>query len=632
MTAIVRYSLRQKLLLPTVVIMAACIASLSITIVTVQKHQVASLGKSVTSGLETANRSADQNYTALQQDVSAYLQQMSDTLNASLAETTRNSLEDEKRTLGSELDSVLRQKAESMAELLAKVAPAAILSKNFLDLVSYAKSATSKADIVYAFFLRPNGKPMTRFMDRKSAFIQQYLKAGGEKNKVLRVIAASQNDPNVFLVQKPVAVEGEDLGKVLLCVDNTAAQKKIATLTQRFDQLIDNNTAQGKELVQGETAKLNQRIAQMLANVSSQNRATVNDIAQMVDRASDTIRTQTQWITLGVGVGAILFVAMTLFLFLTRIIRSIGAITTDLDRRSGQITAASGQVAATSQQLAAGTAQQAASLEETSASLEEMASMTSNNAENADQADHLMNATAQVVATANQSMAELTESMEEISTASAETSKIIKTIDEIAFQTNLLALNAAVEAARAGEAGAGFAVVADEVRNLAIRAAEAAKSTAQLIEITVGKVVAGKGLVTRSNKAFGEVADSSSKVGSLVAEIAAACSEQAQEIGQINAAVAEMDKVVQQNASGSEETSAVSEEMRAQAEQMKVQLVDLVAMINGGRKCSNNGFRPLEEPADTDAFVPDRALEAPRAEAVAEYPIAPPFKSGTHGS
>ena len=137
--------------------------------------------------------------------------------------------------------------------------------------------------------------------------------------------------------------------------------------------------------------------------------------------------------------------------------------------------------------------------------------MTKQNADNAGQANSLMSGTKQVVATANESMGRLTESMGEITRASEETSKIIKTIDEIAFQTNLLALNAAVEAARAGEAGAGFAVVADEVRNLAMRAADAAKNTANLIEGTVKKVKDGSDLVSQTNEAFQQVAGSSAK-------------------------------------------------------------------------------------------------------------------------
>ncbi len=147
--------------------------------------------------------------------------------------------------------------------------------------------------------------------------------------------------------------------------------------------------------------------------------------------------------------------------------------------------------------------------------------------------------------------------MGEISTASEETQKIVKTIDEIAFQTNLLALNAAVEAARAGEAGAGFAVVADEVRNLAMRAADAAKSTAGLIEGTVKKIKDGVDLVGTTNEDFSKVAESSSKVGELLVEIAAASKEQSLGIEQINTAVTEMDKVTQQNAAGSEELRSI---------------------------------------------------------------------------
>jgi methyl-accepting chemotaxis protein len=168
-----------------------------------------------------------------------------------------------------------------------------------------------------------------------------------------------------------------------------------------------------------------------------------------------------------------------------------------------------------------------------------------------------------------------------ISAASDETAKIIKTIDEIAFQTNLLALNAAVEAARAGEAGAGFAVVADEVRNLAMRAAEAAKNTAGLIEGTVQKVHSGAELVSRTAEAFGEVSQSTVKVGELVGEIAAASSEQAQGIDQVNKAVSDMEKLTQRLAASAEESASASEEMSAQAKSMKTYVYDLNELVSG---------------------------------------------------
>ena len=270
-----------------------------------------------------------------------------------------------------------------------------------------------------------------------------------------------------------------------------------------------------------------------------------------------------------------------IWFFSHSISRPIHQIIQGLNEGADQVASSAGEVSSASLTLAEGSSEQAASIEETSASLEEMSSMTKQNANNSGQAHILMKEAAASVQTASASMSELTASMSDILKASDETSKIIKTIDEIAFQTNLLALNAAVEAARAGEAGAGFAVVADEVRNLALRAAEAAKTTASLIEGTSKKVREGSEYVNRSNAVFSRVADSTSKIRDLISEIAAASSEQAKGIEQVNIAVSEMDKITQQNAATAEESASASEEMSAQAEQMKDIVSDLVALIGG---------------------------------------------------
>ncbi len=293
-------------------------------------------------------------------------------------------------------------------------------------------------------------------------------------------------------------------------------------------------------------------------------------------------------------IAIIIFLALTIVavtFFARSISLPIKGTVDQMTEAANQVSTASSQVAAASQSLAEGASEQASALEETSSSLEEMSSMTKQNAENAGQADSLMKQANQVVQKANESMEGLTRSMREITAASEETSKIIKTIDEIAFQTNLLALNAAVEAARAGEAGAGFAVVAEEVRNLAMRAADAAKNTANLIEGTVKKINDGSDLVIKTNEAFAEVAGSSSKVGELVGEIAAASQEQAQGIDQINKAVGEMDKVTQQTAANAEESASASEEMNAQAEEMKRISLTLVNIIGGSSNGAGNGNR-----------------------------------------
>ena len=284
------------------------------------------------------------------------------------------------------------------------------------------------------------------------------------------------------------------------------------------------------------------------------------------------------------GISLLTILSLVLYLTSTAIAKQLNSTIETLETSGTSMLTASQEINSTSHQLAEGASEQAASLEETSSSLEEMAAMTRQNSENAHQAEALVRSTNITIGHAGDSMQRLTVSMEEISRASEDTSKIIKTIDEIAFQTNLLALNAAVEAARAGEAGAGFAVVADEVRNLAMRAADAAKNTATLIEGTVIKVRNGSELVTETNDSFGKVAEASGRINALVSEIATASMEQANGIDQINKAIAQIDAVTQRTAASAEESASASEEMSDQARRMHNIVGSLAALVSGAKE------------------------------------------------
>ncbi len=278
------------------------------------------------------------------------------------------------------------------------------------------------------------------------------------------------------------------------------------------------------------------------------------------------------------GIAVMLTVIVGVFLSRS-VSEPIRHIVENLDKGIDGIRTACDQVSASGQSLADGASRQSVSIQQTSSSLEEISAMTRQNSDHASEADRLMKESHQIIQKANTSMSGLIESMQDISKSGEETSKIVKSIDEIAFQTNLLSLNAAVEAARAGEKGAGFAVVADEVTK---------------------KIASGSKLVHKTNEAFADVSGSSTKVGELVAEIAAASAEQFHGIEEVNRAVAEMDKIVQQNAADAEESAGNSYEMNAQIRHIRCMIDDLSALVHGISEKHPQMIEELRKPEKTE--------------------------------
>jgi methyl-accepting chemotaxis protein len=278
-----------------------------------------------------------------------------------------------------------------------------------------------------------------------------------------------------------------------------------------------------------------------------------------------------------------------------------------------QVHGASVQIADASQTLAADAGSQAAGIEEIASSTTEFASMANSAAANSRQALTLVGSARDAAGEGREHMAQLTTAMDDIRAVSGDTAKIVKTIEEIAFQTNLLALNAAVEAARAGDAGRGFAVVADEVRALAIRAADASRTTAALIERSVGHAERGVTLNTRAVQSFTLIESQVARVAMVVEEIATASAEQAQGVTQINGAIDHLNSATQRSAASAEESASTAEELSGQASSLstlvsRFQLGSDAPAVHRGRAKATAATRSGRPAAPIRAARPAAAL------------------------
>ena len=240
-----------------------------------------------------------------------------------------------------------------------------------------------------------------------------------------------------------------------------------------------------------------------------------------------------------------------------------------INQSADQVASGSGQVSNGAQALAQGATEQAASVEELASTITNISYQVKSTADNAMEAKSKSNTAGEEAEVCNDQMHDMMNAMEEIARSSNEISKIIKTIEDIAFQTNILALNAAVEAARAGEAGKGFAVVAEEVRSLASKSSVASKNTAELIESSVNAVTRGTKLANSTAESLVQVVNHVRSASTKVDEIANAAEEQAGAIEQVTLGVDQISSVVQTNSATAEESAAASQELSEQASTLK---------------------------------------------------------------
>ena len=418
---------------------------------------------------------------------------------------------------------------------------------------------------------------------RIASYRAQALRSPAELDSTLPRFDKIKVNETTLLAETTQGVNREQLAEVGRNADAyRAGIERLVKNVNEAQEILNARVAAAAEL-QTVIEKIQQQAEQGTLNYSQQSAASLGFASRVM--------------IIGL-ISQILIGLVSGLLIIRSVTRALTKTAESLSQGALQVAAASGQVSSSSQSLAEGASEQAASLEEISSSVEELASMTKRNADSA-QSGKVSSGQARAAAeTGASEMEQMQTAMNAIQQSSNDISKIIKTIDEIAFQTNILALNAAVEAARAGEAGAGFAVVADEVRSLAQRSAVAAKETADKIDDATKRSAQGVEISSRVATGLQQILAKAREVDQLVGEIATASHEQSEGISQINMAISQMDKVTQSNAASAEETASAAEELNAQSEELRATSQELAALV--GMKTGDAGV-PSETKAEAVA-------------------------------
>lgn len=429
---------------------------------------------------------------------------------------------------------------------------------------NYGDSIASQANVISAL----SGKNLTSVEEGTSVrlSVRSGVSVYDDNGIIIGVISAGfRMDTDVFVdkiknlmgCEATVFLEDERISTTVLNSDGKRAIGTKASETVS-SQVLSGKTYEGQTQVLGRDA--------FVKYIPIQNGIDGSIIGMLfVGRyMSEKVATMWKFVTSGLIILLIIIVAGAIIsLFVSKGIENqIKNIIINIKNSTSKIASATRGLTEISSNLANGSSDQAAAIEETSATMNESASMIAQNAENTRQATLLAQTAKNSADTGNEKIQDLVQSMERLKESSGTISKIIKTIDDIAFQTNLLAINATVEAARAGgDAGRSFSVVAEEVRSLAKKSSDAAANTTEIIEKNITMTNSGTKISSDVSDALQNITDEFDRLNKIISEINIASEEQSHGIKQINTAVSQMEKVTQQTAAVAEEASASSQNL-----------------------------------------------------------------------
>ena len=617
MNSQIHLGVRGKLLLPTVATLIIVIIGLSLALVTVQQRLNKSMRQSIEQTLDTANAETGSDLKALKSDIEKSLTEMSEASSSELSRATTKALKKQKARIEYDWEAMMMESGESIAILMAKVAPNAIIGKDFQALNSYVNAALQNPNVIYAFYFRPDGQLLTRFIDQKNGKIQKYLNGEG-KNRYSKILTGAKNDNSVMIVNKTIKFEDNVLGSVELCINKESVMEKINDMSDRFAELVESNKSLSESVLQAEAQKVQASVGTTVGAIIQKNQTTATATAEKLKQASAAMIRQTKQVNISGGIICIVLVAAILFFIIQQVIKPLkhtlivvkdiaegeGDLTTrlnvdskdevgelsrwfnifldklqgiiaDIAGTAGALGTSSDSLSGLSGKLSEGARNMSALSSSVASAAEEMSvnmnSVAESSSEAATNVNMVASAAEEMTATINEiamnsekaraisesavaQADEATSRMNRLDLAAQSIGKVTQTITEISDQTNLLALNATIEAARAGDVGKGFAVVANEIKELAKQTASATLEIRNQIEGIQGST---SETITQIDK-ISQVINS---VNEIVSTIATAVEEQSVTTKEIAGNVAQASQGIQDVNENVNQSSLVSGEI-----------------------------------------------------------------------
>ena len=314
-------SLRIKLLAPLTLLVIVSFLVLSVVISAVQSSRLKAMGNQVNQGLEQSNQALQNSFEKLEHEIGQTMNKMAASSGSELADYTRGALDRQKQEIATEWNRTLEENAKSLGQLLAQVAPKDILSNNFFELVNYVKSATSNPDVIYAFYVRPDGGFYTRYLNNKDPKIKEYIATGEGKKRYEKVLTASKQDPTVFVTDTDIKTEGKLLGKVVLCMNKRTMNQKLDAMAGQFDALITGSSDAISTTLGRESAQVTQAINSVVSASSSENAELLKNVQDHIMVATQAVCSHTRKIVTIAGffcgvllLGCVAFLSVTLLI------------------------------------------------------------------------------------------------------------------------------------------------------------------------------------------------------------------------------------------------------------------------------------------------------------------------------